>query len=875
MFKVILPFDAADLRGLVARGIQLYPDNVERYLREEMFSSDVGVMANARSIPRQHDARRQFVRLVCDRVRFLPGMRYHLIACAADPATAERSPYFKAAEAMKKANGDKACYLSAMTAIFIKEAAALAGGKGGVFTRGGWVRAPVTLTARINGTEAADFADARLNLLALHDTCRRGNDPAVIAENEGLLFPPVLTGLDVMESGDSLRGSIACAFGLQDAAQFLSLMRSMNFVVTRAIATKLLVLYSFIQTLTPVIQCGPTGVGLVGGEGDVWLVRLGNQLLRRPRPRPSSDPPQTGKTECLVAISLLLNKDSRVRFDACAELKLCLLESELLLPGVSSIASVTADDVDRVCCEAMERMGIEDAKSLVRIVAQRFTALLQRFPQMDTSAHVASVLAEVAEGGGRDTGAFRGSLLATKADLQRFIREAVISKPRDLFHVIQMSNRLTADDWRARVRSIADAARRVPGQTVVGFVDELNTNERPAQITEVLTDRTLDGEPLPSNIVWMGAINPLTHDPVSAEARRDAPAATIMVSAPPTAAAASGAAALRTEETAASDFTGVDAAADAPAASLQYIVYETPPSAAALVRDVGEFAADERPEFLRAMLTDPTMGVLGSLRRGHEGADAAAAAEEEAAEAAAAGRPAPTVDSAILAVPFAARAAARRRDALISFAGVAIEAAYAYVEALALPRIKPSIRDFVRATSLFKFFLTPSPGSERSFFVADVERCLDNAAHDDAAAFATASTTDIYAWCALQLAIALVFYLRLPTQQHRAGLLAHLQSATDRHLQSLAEAASTGSTATAAAEAAAPIALFQRTLPSTHVLDSCAAAFMNRLAVPPGIAHTRSLQHTIFTASVCAEACIGVLLTGPTGVSGAEAGVSV
>ena len=260
IFLTILPFDANELRRVVDEGIvELDPQFVEDFLRDHMFTATSGVMEPAHNIPRQHDARRQFVRLICDRARFLPGLREHLSHCNTNATAAADSQFFQAAEAMRASNKTPV-YLRALMTLFVKEAAALAGGHSGVFTRGGWVRAPVTLTARFNGTAANHFSDAQLNLLALHDIIRSGADSSVISENEGLKFPRVITGRDAVESDSCLLRAISCAFGLRDAAQFLSLIRSLRFVVTRAVATKLLVLTSFMETRTSIIQCGPTGV---------------------------------------------------------------------------------------------------------------------------------------------------------------------------------------------------------------------------------------------------------------------------------------------------------------------------------------------------------------------------------------------------------------------------------------------------------------------------------------------------------------------------------------------------------------------------------------------------------------------------------------
>ena len=103
------------------------------------------------------------------------------------------------------------------------------------------------------------------------------------------------------------------------------------------------------------------------------------------------------------------------------------------------------------------------------------------------------------------------------------------------------------------------------------MIDDLNTCANTCLTTEVLTCNTLDGEPLPDNIFWVGAINPLSTAP------------------------------LATERTlAANQFTGVEDAMDVQ----DYIVYSLPPCAHTLIRNVGEFGKNERRDFVSARQKD-------------------------------------------------------------------------------------------------------------------------------------------------------------------------------------------------------------------------------------------------------------------------------
>jgi E3 ubiquitin-protein ligase RNF213 len=114
------------------------------------------------------------------------------------------------------------------------------------------------------------------------------------------------------------------------------------------------------------------------------------------------------------------------------------------------------------------------------------------------------------------------SLALTTCRLESFIRHAFTSKTKGIFYRILMSERITASHWRARITEINAKARELRAldakAKIVVFIDELNTAMILGNVKEVLCDRRLDGEPLESNIFFVGAVNPRRIDAVRTSA---------------------------------------------------------------------------------------------------------------------------------------------------------------------------------------------------------------------------------------------------------------------------------------------------------------------------------------------------------------------
>jgi hypothetical protein len=112
-----------------------------------------------------------------------------------------------------------------------------------------------------------------------------------------------------------------------------------------------------------------------------------------------------------------------------------------------------------------------------------------------------------------DTASLQTPVFACEADLSDFLRQIMTSAPASLYHRLLADDGLTPAKWRAFVEGVIAASTRLqklsPFAVVCVFVDELNTAGCLGLVSEAFTSHSLDGLPLPGNIFFVGAVNPL------------------------------------------------------------------------------------------------------------------------------------------------------------------------------------------------------------------------------------------------------------------------------------------------------------------------------------------------------------------------------
>jgi hypothetical protein len=97
-------------------------------------------------------------------------------------------------------------------------------------------------------------------------------------------------------------------------------------------------------------------------------------------------------------------------------------------------------------------------------------------------------------------------------DFVAFLESLVLTKPVSLYRRILAHEGLNECKWRSIIKDISNEALKLQklcaDATIVIFVDEMNTAGALGMISEVMSNHSLDGALLPTNIFFAGAINP-------------------------------------------------------------------------------------------------------------------------------------------------------------------------------------------------------------------------------------------------------------------------------------------------------------------------------------------------------------------------------
>ena len=105
-----------------------------------------------------------------------------------------------------------------------------------------------------------------------------------------------------------------------------------------------------------------------------------------------------------------------------------------------------------------------------------------------------------------------GPIFKKSTDFREFINALVQTRPFGLYHRILAHDALDCVEWRSRINAIKkdarDATEAFPNAVVCVFVDEMNTANALGLISEAFSNHSMDGEPLPPSLFFVGAINP-------------------------------------------------------------------------------------------------------------------------------------------------------------------------------------------------------------------------------------------------------------------------------------------------------------------------------------------------------------------------------
>lgn len=132
-----------------------------------------------------------------------------------------------------------------------------------------------------------------------------------------------------------------------------------------------------------------------------------------------------------------------------------------------------------------------------------------------------------------------------------------------------MHHKMSPSSFKGTVRDIVSSTKKLlPSASsikVVAFVDEFNATSIMGLLKEVFVDHTMDGDEIPSNILWVAAMNPF-------EVLKD------------------------DQKGKSLDFTGISTT------DLKFIVRPPPPSMEELIFDFKKFTHNQEEAFLTVML---------------------------------------------------------------------------------------------------------------------------------------------------------------------------------------------------------------------------------------------------------------------------------
>jgi hypothetical protein len=193
----------------------------------------------------------------------------------------------------------------------------------------------------------------------------------------------------------------------------------------------------------------------------------------------------------------------------------CLVESiPLIKRGLSPFCSIIFERTKSTLQDGVRRRNAEKvcriATSLYDTGNRVFSSPVLRLE--DFCIESADDDHGAAFGDADNVDAARLSIFRKSTDFREFIEGLVQTRPFGLYHRILAHDALDCSEWRSRINAIKqdarDAVAAYPNAVVCVFVDEMNTANALGLISEAFSNHSMDGEPLPPSLFFVGAINP-------------------------------------------------------------------------------------------------------------------------------------------------------------------------------------------------------------------------------------------------------------------------------------------------------------------------------------------------------------------------------
>ena len=382
-----------------------------------------------------------------------------------------------------------------------------------------------------------------------------------------------------------------------------------------------------------------------------------------------------------------------------------------------------------------------------------------------------------------------GGIIDTYEDAKRVVTECLSAEVK-LFHKVLMDQHITAEIFTDRVEKAMERAENSikkgdASTVVIGFIDECTSTRIMGMVKEVLIDKTINGRPLPPNMMWIGAFN-----------RNSMPNEEAL---------------LAKSTVAVKDFTGIGSAGGAGEAP--DFAVRPPPTSLEILEVCFSRLNEEQQRFF--------LGKLLCLQAG----------KHELTE------PGKEV-----------------RDAIIY--------AHGYVDRKHIQRVHPSIRDFVRCTTLYDYFCN----HPCYFYDEDDPSAYDKVANGQLKVLREDKMIELHHF-ALVLAVTISYYFRMPhtlRQEFSDGYvkegrpLPPKDAYTEKGDQAGNEGEGNNGGGGSSSESKDPF---------LEIFRFVALRLYRNTEYKKGIAATESFLENLFCTVVCIDAKIPLMIVGPPGCS--------
>ena len=307
------------------------------------------------------------------------------------------------------------------------------------------------------------------------------------ARRAATALPQTITREEALRDPAALRSALSSGFSDRSVCDILL---AQGYVLTPDFVLKLLLLNDFCRARQNVVLSGDTG----SGKTELLTVfsRLAN--LR-----------QSVAPGLLVQLGAALREFSglaRIALPAKGACEDELFETAHLLAEAVQLTYASSDAATR-----------EALLSVLASFAKAHEDVIEETPSMRTVARKANMSANDEGRNSRSSSSYGYG--EGEENMQDVARNAVLDivQPRlkGTFVKILMHQGVTAEAFRRKVAEVcatAEALTRVSDEaTVVVFIDECTSTTIMSLVKEVIADHTLDGDVLPSNIMWIGAFN--------------------------------------------------------------------------------------------------------------------------------------------------------------------------------------------------------------------------------------------------------------------------------------------------------------------------------------------------------------------------------